>query len=435
MFLMSKPILNAYKIICYYLFQSRYKKDGKFGKNQESQLAKLLYKDFVYKNKVFSDVDRSFLEFLIHYVPSSMFDDREMITFFKDAIDNDVPGLLDWLEKMLLPLSQKQQEEITQYIKEKEGINENGSGESIKVISQKVIKKYFLKSRFENQFSPKKIDLFCKSFRDDIKEEINRRNEALDKRVSAHANERGKKYFDDDLVDHSHDAELKKKFIKEMEEKIKNAKNFDDLDELFAYYTTSQGGDLMNAFFRGDLTVGRSSNKKGAWNTNLSVDIPTFLDTMNKALKLRKRLVEGVFKEDMVLYRGSSVDNLLKYIPSAKDREKVKECIDAPALGKKLEYDNLNIPYNPQGASSTSTEESIAYSHVFRKAKAGKGGGGILIKINARKGTAFGVDFKNTAFGNEDKNKEVLLKPNQKFNITKIVKESYFRYIECETIG
>ena len=95
MFLMSKPILNAYKIICYYLFQSRYKKDGKFGKNQESQLAKLLYKDFVYKNKVFSDVDRSFLEFLIHYVPSSMFDDREMITFFKDAIDNDVPGLLD----------------------------------------------------------------------------------------------------------------------------------------------------------------------------------------------------------------------------------------------------------------------------------------------------------------------------------------------------
>lgn len=33
-----------------------------------------------------------------------------------------------------------------------------------------------------------------------------------------------------------------------MEEKIKNAKNFDDLDELFAYYTTSQGGDLMNAF-------------------------------------------------------------------------------------------------------------------------------------------------------------------------------------------
>ena len=428
---MSKPILNAYKIICYYLFQSEYKKDGKFGKNQESQLAKLLYKDFVYKNKVFSDVDRSFLEFLIHYVPSSMFDDREMITFFNDAIDNDAPGLLDWLEKMLLPLSKKQQEKIMQYIKEKEDIQEKDDEKSIKAISQKAI----IKSRFENQFSSKKIDFFCKSFRNDIKEEINRRNKALDKRVSLHANERGKKYFDDDLADHSHDAELKKKFMKEMEEKIKKAENFDDLDKLFAYYTTSQGGDLMDAFFRGNLTIGRNSSKRGSWNTSLSVDIPTFLDTMNKALKLRKQLVKGVFKEDMTLYRGSSVDNLLKYIPNEKDRNKVKDCIDAPAFDKKLEYDNLNILYNPKGASSASTDEVIAFSHVFRKGKEGKGGGGILVKINAKKGTAFGVDFKNTAFGEEDKNKEVLLKPNQKFNITKIVKESHFRCIECETTG
>lgn len=260
---------------------------------------------------------------------------------------------------------------------------------------------------------------------------------------------------DDTVIDLRHQKKIHKDFLKDLEgtitEEVKKAKDLEKLEELYLFYTTTRGCDLTNAFLRGDLSLvnvdpDKSKKLKASWNTDLTVDPETFLDIMSKALKLKKNLMSSEIPEDMTVYRGVGFDKLLSSVGNnnSKNVDVIKSCIEK--LGDKdskltsQDFSGNNIVYQSKGITSTSTDKMIAQGNAQRSKKSITLDNGkqftcqLIMKINVKKGTAFGKDFEDTTFGNDDYNSEVILAPDQKIKINSASIEGKYIVLDCETI-
>ncbi len=122
----------------------------------------------------------------------------------------------------------------------------------------------------------------------------------------------------------------------------------------------------------------------------------------------------------------------------------IKSCIEK--LGDKdsklisQDFSGNNIVYQSKGITSTSTDKMIAQGNAQRSKKSITLDNGkqftcqLIMKINVKKGTAFGKDFEDTTFGNDDYNSEVILAPDQKIKINSASLEGKYIVLDCETI-
>ena len=192
--------------------------------------------------------------------------------------------------------------------------------------------------------------------------------------------------------------------------------------------------------------TGKSKKLKASWGNALTVDPETFLDIMTKALKLKKNLMSSEIPEDMTVYRGVGFDKLLSSVGNnnSKNVDVIKSCIEK--LGDKdskltsQDFSGNNIVYQSKGITSTTTDKMLAQGHAQRSLKfitnpvESEFACMLIMEIKLKKGTAFGKDFRNTTFGSDDYNSEVILAPDQKIKINSASLEGKYIVLDCETI-
>ena len=287
----------------------------------------------------------------------------------------------------------------------------------------------FSKSEYQDIFrdiftSQKYLDWVFKGFKASINEERQDREKAVQKVAIS-----GKKgSMDDSLLDIVRNKALK-------------CETLDEVEDLILYYTTAQGGDLINGFLRGDLSIFRTGKAKlkSSFGTDKTVSCSLLLDTIIKALTLRNTIMYGTVETQTKVYRGLGFEGLLLFLNLDKSSlqkgtdKNLKKNID-----RLVNYINKNKPiYSTNAITSTTTEQNIAVGHAIRNAQRNGAEFGVVMDIDLNKGTSFGKDFSTTTFGSEDWNKELILKPQQKINLVSAQKCKFFGYgpvveIKCQ---
>ncbi len=218
--------------------------------------------------------------------------------------------------------------------------------------------------------------------------------------------------------------------------KALECKTFNEVEDLLLYYTTAQGGDLINSFLRGDLSVFGTENVKlkSSFGTNQKVSVSLLLNTMLQALKLKNTIMYGTIDTQIKVYRGLGFERLLYFINV--DKSKLEKNTGrglkniGRLIGRKLknidrliEYINQNKPiYSADSMTSTTTQKNIAVGHALKHVQRSGSEFGVVMSITLNKNTSFGKDLSTTTFGPDDKNKEVILKPQQKIKLIRAKK-------------
>jgi len=397
-------ILNTYKLII--LFESYIESYGVTARKVNNALIRKTLADKFIKAGNFSELDDGLLEIINAKLNSYQIDVKRLESYLT-MMKKD--GVLPKQDNTLL---------------EKLGFKKKNVELDEKEI-QESIKRVFPTHRFATGI--------LGNFKQDVKSEIERRKSKSNKLVG------GKGLS----VDNSLLMVYKKKLGK--------CKSFDDIEDLFLYYTTARGCDLINGFLRGDLTLFKSKAKiASSWGTSKEVSVDLLIDTAIKALELKEQLMFGTLDNVVTVYRGLGLEGLLKFIGISKESlvsgqswlqkwfNKLKSLI-----GKKeksipemlVSYINDKKPiYKTNAITSTSLDQNLALtSHASRNKIP------VLMTIQLKKGTAFGKDFRDTKFGFDDYNKEVILKSGQKIKLIKAKLKKHSSEpdisIQCETIN
>ncbi len=286
----------------------------------------------------------------------------------------------------------------------------------------------FSKSEYQDIFrdiftSQKYLDWVFKGFKASINEERQDREKAVQKVAIS-----GKKgSMDDSLLDI-------------VRNKVLKCETLDEVEDLILYYTTAQGGDLINGFLRGDLSIFRTGKAKlkSSFGTDKTVSCSLLLDTIIKALTLRNTIMYGTIETQTKVYRGLGFEGLLLFLNLDKSSLQKGTDKNLKNIDRLVNYINKNKPiYSTNAITSTTTEQNIAVGHAIRNAQRNGAEFGVVMDIDLNKGTSFGKDFSTTTFGSEDWNKEVILKPQQKINLVSAKKRKFFGYgpvveIKCQ---
>lgn len=215
----------------------------------------------------------------------------------------------------------------------------------------------------------------------------------------------------------------------------------DEVEDLILYYTTAQGGDLINGFLRGDLSLFRTGKTqlRSSFGTDKTVSCSLLLDTILKALTLRKVIMYGTIDTQTRVYRGLGFEGLLKFINVDKASLKKNTGRLLKNIDRLVKYVNKNKPiYSTNAVTSTTTEKNIAIGHAVRNARRSDTEFGVVMNIALNKGTSFGKDFSTTTFSSDDWNKELILKPQQKITLVSARKKHFLGpstlvEIKCQT--
>lgn len=297
--------------------------------------------------------------------------------------------------------------------------------------------------RFNKYFGEGKLRVIIESLKERLEEEYRNRLKKSRKYASS-----TKGSMDDSVIDLRHQKKMHKDFLEEIEGKVTDAvikaKDFDEIERLYLAYTTSRGGDLINAFLRGDLSLVelkkdlKREKQDASWGTDLTLDPATFVEIMDKALKLKKNLMTSKIEDEMTVYRGVSFAKVLASVKNnnPKNVDIVKSRIEDMSKENfemvDKSFSNERIIYQSKDITSTTTDRNNALGHAQRTRKSDDILR-IVMVIKLKKGTAFGKDFKNTTFGEDDYNSEVVLAPEQKIRINDVEREGETIFLNCET--
>ena len=155
---------------------------------------------------------------------------------------------------------------------------------------------------------------------------------------------------------------------------------------------------------------------------------------MLQALKLKNTIMYGTIDTQIKVYRGIGFERLLYFINV--DKSKLEKNTGrglkniGRLIGRKLknidrliEYINQNKPiYSADSMTSTTTQKNIAVGHALKHVQRSGSEFGVVMSITLNKNTSFGKDLSTTTFGPDDKNKEVILKPQQKIKLIRAKK-------------
>lgn len=288
--------------------------------------------------------------------------------------------------------------------------------------------KDFCPSKIKNEIlkifvSEKFLRATVKNFRNDIEYEMDTREKEISK------------------LGVSKDSSLDDSILTAFNKKLSSCKSFKEIEDLLLYYTTTVGGDLINAFLNGDLTVFNSKKPevKSSWGTSPKVSFNLLLDSAIKALEFKKEIIYGILEHVTTVYRGIDLERLLRYTKITKDDlfdrrgcfdiivERFKKDEKSKIQRRLLQYINKEKPiYQAKSVTSTSRDKNIAVEYHSKRHDIP-----ILMAISLKEGTVFGKDFSKTSFGSDDYNKEIILMPSQKIQLNHATLKNDLITIEC----
>lgn len=393
----NSKILNDYKLLVLLL---SYFNSEELDKVNNALIRKPVV-DKLIKVTNFSDIDDSVLNLL-----EVMIEKLDSAKATEQICISDIEGkLVELAKNHAIPISDS-------YLLKKWGIKD----QSISGI-RKEISHIFPSQKF--------LETTIKNFRKDIFHEI----EAREKKISKLGINKGLSLDDSILIDFN--------------KKLSSCKSFNDVENLLLYYTTTVGGDLINGFLNGDLTVFNSKKPelKSSWGTPTKVSFNLLIDNAIKALELKKKVIYGALNSIITVYRGIDLERLLRYTKIDKDDLFCeRSCFDrfievfekdekAKLQRRLVKYINVKKPiYQTNSITSTSLDRDIAVEYHSKRHDIP-----ILMTIALKKGTAFGKDFSKTSFGSDDYNREVILKPSQKIKLNSAKLENNLIILNCVT--
>lgn len=403
----ERKVLNNYKLV---LLIVSYFESGKTT-NNHAQLSKVEVKlnnalirratyDKIIKAKNFSDIDDTSLKLfrtaVSDWARSKSLKIDELATILAVCIENEIlPNEdINLLKKLGL-------RNLFSEIEKKQN-----SSKSIKEIVSKEIAKIIPNQNF--------LNAMMKNFKEDLDAEV----EAREKEISKLGIRKNLSNDDSILI--------------AFNKKMSKCKSFEDVEDLLLSYTTSHGCDLINGFLRGNLSTVKSNepNLKLSWGNSSNVSFSVLLDGAIKALELRKVLMYGKLDSITTVYRGLNIEGLLKFI--GIEKEKLIDKYNGKNLSEKgmiVNYINKEHPlYQTKAITSTTLNPQTAQLHAKRSPQSK-----VFMKIELQKGTAFGKDFRNTTFGSDDYNEEVILKPMQKIRLKSATLMGDWVSIQCVT--